>query len=126
MDSHLQKFAAQLVFLSLENGVLSERRVHAILTLLREKKRSSHKKILTHYFHLIKRKLHAERAHIEHAGKISSQTLSQLKNFFEHYYHRSLQFKTNENPALLAGLRVIVKDDIWDASARGKLQTLLH
>jgi len=120
----LEAYARKLVELSLEDGFISHEKVTAILKVLESTKVRHIKKILEIYFKKIKNELQKEEMKVVHAGPFSADNIEKLNHYFSNFYKRKLKSKSHENKSLLGGFQVMIGDDIWDASIKGKLQTI--
>ncbi|MDR2982546.1 MAG: F0F1 ATP synthase subunit delta [Puniceicoccales bacterium] len=117
--------ARRLVAISLENGVVSTERVRAALdVLVKTRKPAKLRPLLKAYYIAIRREIARSEARIEYAGKISEEAPALLASHFTKVYGRPIAPVPSENPALIAGVRVRVGDDVYDASARGTLERL--
>jgi len=121
-----RSFANKLVVLSMEKGQVSQERVNAVLHLLKEKPPRNYRELLEVYYVKISAEIRKGCADIEYAGSLQESTLNQLKDSLSKHYNRDLTISLTENPTLLAGFRVYVADDVWDASAAGRLQSISH
>ena len=65
-----------------------------------------------------------ERATVETAMPLDADAQDALKAALEARTGKQIQAEYREAPALLAGVRVRIRDDVWDASARGRLERL--
>jgi F-type H+-transporting ATPase subunit delta len=55
---------------------------------------------------------------------LSDDTLSAIEAQFSKLYNRSVNAVTKQDTSLIAGVRVRVGDDVYDASVAGRLQRL--
>jgi F-type H+-transporting ATPase subunit delta len=81
--------------------------------------------VLRAYLHLVANAVARGQARVEHAGQVSDQVLQNITAALARKYGRALTTVTQPNPALLAGLRVRVGDDVYEASIAGQLATLV-
>ena len=65
-----------------------------------------------------------ERATVETAMPLDAGARDSLKAALEARTGKKIQAEYRDNPDLLAGVRVRIRDDVWDASARGRLERL--
>lgn len=117
-------FAKQLVSMSLEDDFISLERVNAVLEVLRQKQPRNFLSLLETYQTKIKAQLRHEEAFVEYAGSLDEAEIAHILDGLSKHYGRKLRVKTKRNDALLAGVCVHVGDDVWDASALGRLQSL--
>lgn len=120
---NLKKLANKLFLLSLENECISQERVEAVLTALREYSPRNHKFLLEKYCLKIAAQLKKERASVQYAGSVQQDLLNSVQSKLEKYYKRSLMLHAQENPYLIAGFLIRIADDVWDISVLGRLRT---
>lgn len=116
--------ARKLLDISLKDGQLNQERISAILEALRNSPPRNYKQVLEHYLLKVGAELRKENAYIEYAGSLSEEMLESVKKDLTQYYNRNIKITTKENPELLAGLKIRVADDVWDASVAGRLEKL--
>jgi len=127
VSSHSKKavlLARQLFKLSLENGVVSPGRVSGVLEYLEKSRPANPVMILKTYRRLIATELSRSEASVEHAGSIAATVLQSLTTALEAKYHRPITATAVANPSLIAGLRVRIGDDLYEASVAGQLAAL--
>jgi F-type H+-transporting ATPase subunit delta len=85
-----------------------------------------YKKTLEAYRDLVQRCLGQQQATLEHAGTLSPHALSALQAQLKIRYPAATpQLVCKPNPALLAGWRLRVGDDVWAYSVADALQAPL-
>lgn len=119
-----QQLAREFHQLSLENGVVSADRVSAVLAHIEKTKPAHTLEVLRAYERLIAREIARSQARVEHAGFVASNTLDQISAALSKRYGRNITWVSKPNPALLAGLRVRVGDDVYETSVAGQLAAL--
>lgn len=119
-----QQLARQFLRLSLVEGSLSQERVLGVLEYIDKHKPANSIAVLRFYKRLVQRELSKQVAVVEHAGSIDNATLRSLGNAFTARYKRPITTQAIPKPSLLAGLRVRVGDDIFEASLASRLATL--
>jgi F-type H+-transporting ATPase subunit delta len=119
-----QQFARQLFKLSVVNGVVSPERVAGVLEYLEQRKVANPVIVLKAYARLVATELAKSEAVVEHAGAINEATLSAIAAAMTKKYSRPVTAAAKSNPALLAGLRVQVGDDVYESSVAGQLAAL--
>ena len=117
-------FARQLFLLSLAEGQVSAERVAAVLAHLTEHPPRQPLAVLRCYHRLIAGQLARNRALVEHGGPIDAGALRVIEAAFTRKYQRPVAATARPNPELIAGLRVRVGDDVYEASVAGQLATL--
>ena len=123
-ESTLKKFAKKLADLSLEDGLVSAEKVQAVLATLRKHPPRKPKTVLKHYLYYIKQEINRSRAVIEYAGQIDEAGIAAIENYLSKNYNRTITTTTVENENLIAGFRISIGDDIFDASVAGRLNNL--
>lgn len=116
--------ARKLTQASLVNGAPSAERVQAVLKALEKVPATSRKAILEAYLRLMRRAEVLRTLTIEHAGPLST---ADRKSIVESMTRRSgldLNVIEIENKALIAGLKVHLGDDEYDASISTRLARL--
>jgi len=119
-----QQLARQLFKLSVADGVVSAERVAGILAWVEKHRPANPIMVLKAYERLITIELNRGQVRVEHAGPISDQVLQSIISALAKKYGRALTTSAQPNPALLAGLRVRVGDDIYESSVAGQLAAL--
>ncbi|MDX2185687.1 MAG: F0F1 ATP synthase subunit delta [Opitutaceae bacterium] len=120
----VQNLARELFKLSLEQGRLSADRVAAVLAYVEKTKPAHTVAVLQAYQRLIAREVARGQVVIEHAGPVNTGLLDQISAALSKRYGRTVTWVSKPNPALLAGLRARIGDDVYESSAAGQLSTL--
>jgi F-type H+-transporting ATPase subunit delta len=120
----VQKLARELFRLSLDQGAVSPERVAGVLAYVEKHCPANPVMVLKAYQRLIAAELARRQAVVEHAGPLSDSVLSSLAAALGSRYHRPVTAIARPNPALIAGLRVRLGDDIYEASVAGQLAAL--
>lgn len=127
MAAHNKKallFARQLLKLSLVDGAVSSDRVAGVLQYLEHHKVANPLMVLKAYARLVAREVAKNQAIVEHAGTIHDATLVSIGAAMTKKYSRPVTASAKSNPALLAGLRVQVGDDVYESSVASQLAAL--
>ncbi len=120
----IQLLARQLFKLSIVDGVVSPDRVAGVLQYV-EKHSPAHSVLaLRAYRRLIATELAKSEALVEHAGPVSAPALAAIASTMTRKYSRPVTAASRSNPALLAGLRVRVGDDVYESSVASQLAAL--
>jgi F-type H+-transporting ATPase subunit delta len=119
-----QQFARQLFKLSLVDGAVSPDRVAGVLAYVEKQKPANPVTVLRAYRRLIATELAKGQALVEHAGAVNDATLAGIAAALTRKYRRPVTASAKANPALLAGLRVKVGDDVYESSVAGQLAAL--
>ena len=123
-DKALKHSARKLATLSIENDVVSTTKVRHILKVLSERRPPSYRQLLRYYRTFLQRELRHRQALLEYAGTLSTQTVEKLGDVLNLRYKRPISVILREKPELLAGIRLSIGDDVYDASAAGRLASL--
>jgi F-type H+-transporting ATPase subunit delta len=119
-----QQFARQLFKLSVVDGVVSVERVSGVLAYVEKHRPANPVMVLKAYARLIAAELAKSEAVVEHAGAITAATVAAVATAMTKKYGRPVTATARPNPALLAGLRVHVGDDVYESSIAGQLAAL--
>jgi F-type H+-transporting ATPase subunit delta len=120
----VQQLARQLYKLSFENGRLTAERVAGVLGYVEKIKPAHEVAVLKAYQRLVAAEIARSRAVVEHAGAVAPTQLQAIAAALTQKYGRPIAATPKANPALLAGLRVRVGDDIYENSVATQLAAL--
>ncbi|MFW5882822.1 MAG: F0F1 ATP synthase subunit delta [Verrucomicrobiota bacterium] len=124
-DKHSRQFAKRLLTLSQDaEGTVDPERVSAVLAALKKSPPRNYKQVLKSYLYLVRREIARRTAIIEHAGPIDPEQVESIRQSMTQRYGYPITTETRPNPQLFAGLRVRIGDDVYDASALGRLAQL--
>jgi F-type H+-transporting ATPase subunit delta len=127
MASHAkvaQQFARQLFSMSMVDGVLSVDRVGGVLEYVEKHTPANPMMVLKAYQRLVAVEVAKGQAIVEHAGQVNDAMLASIAAAMTKKYSRPVTATAKPNPALIAGLRVHVGDDIYESSIAGQLDAL--
>ncbi len=124
VDKATRDFARNLARLSVENGLVSDARVEAVLQAVRSRPRRQLRPLLKSYLFYIGREIARSQAVVEYAGEITPERVSDIERSLSHRYGRAIAALTRENADLIAGLCIKVGDDVRDSSIKGRLARL--
>lgn len=119
-----QQFARQLFRLSLADGQVSAERVNGVLAHLAAHPPRQPLAVLRRYQRLITIQLAKNRALVEHAGPVDDGVLRVIETAFTQKYQRPIAAVARPAPALIAGLRIRVGDDLYESSVASQLAAL--
>ena len=119
-----QQLARSLFKLSVVNGAVSPERVAGVLEYVEKNRPAGSLLVLRTYARYIAAELAKSQAVVEHAGSVPDATLAAIAAAMTKKYSRKVTAQPEPNPALLAGLRVKVGDDIYESSVAGQLAAL--
>jgi F-type H+-transporting ATPase subunit delta len=116
--------AGKLAVASLENGVPTLERVGAVLKFISSRPHREKLPLLVAYERLMRRREFLRTLSIERAGAVDSASRDALVAALSGTAKVPLLVSEKENPDLVAGLRVRLGDDVYDASLAGILARL--
>lgn len=116
--------AKLLLALSLENGQLSEARVSDVLAWFEQKPPAHAAAVLREYHRLVVREYGRGHAKIEFSGTLASGAVAWIVSDLSKLYDRPISATSTDNPALVAGIRISIGDDIFERSIATQLETL--
>jgi F-type H+-transporting ATPase subunit delta len=120
----IQQLARQLFKLSFTDGRLSSEQVAGVLAYVEKAHATNAVAILKIYQRLIATEVAKGIAVVEHSGPVSESVLASIASSLSQRYSRPVTASAKANPALLAGLRVRIGDDIYESSVSGQLAAL--
>lgn len=109
---------------SFENGVFSPERVTGVLEYVEKHHPAHARAVLQNYARLVAAEEARNHAIVEHAGAMPESTLAALAASLGRKYGRKVTAVARPNPALIAGLRVRIGDDIYESSVAAQLAEL--
>ncbi|MET0262419.1 MAG: F0F1 ATP synthase subunit delta [Rariglobus sp.] len=122
--TQIQQLARQLFKLSFVDGRLSDEKVAGVLAYVEQKEAVNAVAILTAYRRLVATEVGKGAAIVEHSGPVSDMTLASIGANLSQRYGRPVTTTAKANPELLAGLRVRIGDDVYEASVANQLAAL--
>lgn len=124
-DKKITQLAKKLVELSKdENGVVTEAKVSEVLAGLKQVEHRHHLSVLKAFLNYLRREVALQTAVVSTPGALSDAALKEIEANFTQVYGRKISAVTQEDASLIAGVRVRVGDDVYDASVAGRLQRL--
>lgn len=118
------RLAKKLVELSKEDGVVAESKVSEVLEALKQIQHSHYLKVLKIYLSYIRREIALQTAVVAAPTNLSEASLKSIEAHFTKQYNRPVQAVLRKDQSLIAGIRVRVGDDVYDASVAGRLKRL--
>jgi F-type H+-transporting ATPase subunit delta len=122
--AQIQQLARQLFKLSLVDGSISSEQVAGVLGYVEKNHPVNSVTILTAYQRLIATEVAKGVAVVEHSGPVSDAALAGIAASLSTRYQRPVTTQTKANPALFAGIRVRIGDDLFESSVAGQLAAL--
>ena len=124
-DKKITQLAKKLVELSKDaQGVVTEAGVGQVLASLKEVAHRNHLSLLKTYLNSLRRELALQTAVVSTPGSLSAEALQVISAKYTALYGRPVSAVVKIDPSLIAGVRVRVGDDVYDASVAGCLQRL--
>lgn len=121
----VKALAGRLVQLTLdENQQVCGAKVEEVLATLRKNPPRFYKSLLKEFLFGVKKAIAAGQAIVEYAGEPSDASIASIEQQLSQQYGRPIKAVKKENLALLAGVKITIADDVYDASVAGRLQTL--
>ncbi|MGB0459648.1 MAG: F0F1 ATP synthase subunit delta [Opitutales bacterium] len=119
------QLAKKMVLLSRDDaGVITEARVGEVLAGLRQVQPRHHLLVLRKYLNYLRRELARQTAVVAAPVALSPESLEAIAQYYTKLYERPIQAVATEDDSLIAGVRIRVGDDSYDASVSGYLQRL--
>jgi F-type H+-transporting ATPase subunit delta len=123
-DQKITKLAKKLVELSKDNGVVTEAKVGEVLAGLKQVQHRHHLTVLKTFLNYLRREIALQTAVVSTPGALSDDALKAIEATYTEIYGRPISAVTQQDTSLIAGVRVRVGDDVYDASVAGRLQRL--
>ena len=116
--------ARQLFRMSVVDGAVSADRVAGVLAYVEKHRPARPAKLLRAYYRLVATELAKSEAVVEHSGPVSDSLLASIAAAMTKRYGRGVTATAKPSPELLAGIRVRVGDDVYEASIAAQLSNL--
>jgi F-type H+-transporting ATPase subunit delta len=123
-DQKITKLAKKLVELSKDSGVVTESKVAEVLAGLQQVQHRHHLTVLKTFLNYLRREVALQTAVVSTPTGLSDDSIKAIEVQFSKLYNRSVNAVTQPDTSLIAGVRVRVGDDVFDASVAGRLQRL--
>ncbi|MDP4610476.1 MAG: F0F1 ATP synthase subunit delta [Opitutales bacterium] len=123
-DKKITQLAKKLVELSKDNGVVTEAKVGEVLAGLKQVKHRHHLTVLKAFLVYLRREVALQTAVVSTPAALSADALAAIEAKFSSVYGRTITAVIKQDTSLIAGVRVRVGDDVYDASVSGRLQRL--
>lgn len=121
-DKKVLQFAKRLVELSRDGGVITEPKVAEVLAGIKKIKPRHELLLLKSYLGYIRKAVAEQTAVVSTPGALSPDTLSAIESNFTQVYGRPISAVTARDASLIAGVRIRIGDDVYDASVAGRLK----
>ena len=124
-DKKITKLVKKLVELSKDDrGVVTEAKIGEVVAGLKQAGHRSHLAVMKAYLGYVRREIALQTAVVSTPAGLSAESLEQIAAKFTALYGRPISAVTEQDPSLIAGVRVRVGDDVYDASVAGRLKRL--
>ena len=123
-DQKITKLAKKLLELSKDSGVVTESKVAEVLAGFQQVQHRRHLTVLKTFLNYLRREVALQTAVVSTPVGLSGDALSAIEVQFSKLYNRPVNVVTQPDTSLIAGVRVRVGDDVYDASVAGRLQRL--
>ena len=123
-DQKITRLAKKLVELSKDNGVVTEAKVTEVLAGLKQVQHRHHLTVLKTFLSYLRREIALQTAVVMTPGALSDDALKAIEATYSKMYDRPVSAVIQQETALIAGVRVRVGDDVYDAPVAGRLQRL--
>ena len=124
-DKKITQLAKKLVELSKDaQGVVTEAGVGEVLAGLKRAAQRNHLQVLKAYLNYLRREIALQTAVVSTPGSLSADALQEISAKYTALYGRPVSAEVKIDPSLIAGVRVRVGDDVYDASVAGRFQRL--
>ena len=123
-DQKITKLAKKLLELSKDSGVVTESNVADVLAGFQQVQHRRHLTVLKTFLNYLRREVALQTAVVSTPTGLSEDALNAIEVQFSKLYNRPVNAVTQPDTSLIAGVRVRVGDDLFDASVAGRLQRL--
>lgn len=123
-DQKITRLAKKLVELSKDKGVVTEAKVTEVLVGLKQVQHRHHLTVLKTFLSYLRREIALQTAVVMTPGALSDDALKAIEATYTKIYNRPVSAVIQQEASLIAGVRVRVGDDVYDASVAGRLQRL--
>ena len=123
-DQKITKLAKKLLELSKDSGVVTESKVAEVLAGFQQVQHRRHLTVLKTFLNYLRREVALQTAVVSTPTGLSEDAIKAIEVQFSKLYNRPVNVVTQPDTSLIAGVRVRVGDDVYDASVAGRLQRL--
>jgi len=123
-NKKIRQVAKTLLQISLKEEEVSSERVSAVLQAVSARPPRNYKAVLREYLRLVRRQVERSQARVEYAGALPSDLVNSIEASLSAHYGRPITAVLVENKALVAGWRIRVGSDVYDASILNRLDQL--
>ena len=120
----ITKLSKKLLVLSKDSCVVTESIVAEVLAGFQQEQHRRHLTVLKPFLNYLRREVALQTAVVSTPTGLSEDALKAIEVQFSKLYNRPGNAVTQPDTSLIAGVRVRVGDDVFDASVAGRLQRL--
>ena len=126
-DKQISQLAKKLVVLSKDSeGIITSSTVDQVLSGLKQVQPRRYLALLRCYLEHIRREIALQTAEVSAPSALSEEALKAIEQHYSTIYGRSIRARSITEESLIAGVRVRVGDDLYDASIAGQLSRIAH
>ena len=123
--SKTAKKGARALFLAVHTeGRLDQAKVRSLLAMVIERRPAGGAEILHEFHRLVRLELESHSALVESAEKLTAVEVAAIEKSLTARFGSQTTFGYSVNPNLIAGIRVKIGSDVYDASVRERLNRL--
>lgn len=123
-NKKVRETAKRLLQLSMKDDDLVPEQVDAVLQSLDKHPPRNYRAILREYLRQVRKQVARSRAIVEYAGELPAELLNSVEAELSAHYARPITAVTRENKDLIAGWRIHIDSDVYDASVAMRLNQL--
>lgn len=124
-DKQISQLAKKLVVLSKDSeGIITSSTVDQVLSGLKQVQPRRYLALLRCYLEHIRREIALQTAEVSAPSALSEEALKAIEQHYSIIYGRSIRARSITEESLIAGVRVRVGDDLYDASIAGLLSRI--
>ena len=120
----VRRTARQLFRLCVVNGQLDPARVRQVAARVAASGRRGALAVLADFQRMVRLEGERHRAVVESATPLADDLRADVTASLARMYGTGLALSFDENPALIAGMRIRVGSDVYDGSVRGRLASI--
>jgi len=120
----VRRTARQLFRLCMVNGQLDPARVRAVAARVAASKQRGSLAVLSDFQRMVRLNRDRRHAIVESAAALPDDIRAEVQANLTKMYGAGIETSFNENPALIAGMRVRVGSDVYDGSVRARLAAI--
>ncbi|PDH29295.1 MAG: hypothetical protein CNC89_03165 [Puniceicoccaceae bacterium MED-G31] len=126
-DKQISQLAKKLVVLSKDSeGIITGSTVDQVLSGLKQVQPRRYLTLLKCYLEHVRREIALQTAEVSAPSALSEEALKAIEQHYSTIYGRSIRARSITEESLIAGVRVRIGDDLYDASIAGQLSRLAH